>query len=117
MKYVLSVVFLMLIAIGLNGQEAPKIKKIINTSEGSWVNLHQKTDELIGVKVQQFPDNPYTSSKYEGKHPSMVIYVFKSMKAHQIEYNPNGSIKAGFWWEIKKDHSILKQVKKIKNSN
>ena len=95
-----------------SAQEAPKIPQIKNKRVGPWVNIHEKRNDLLGVKVQQFPDNPHAASEYEGKHPSMIIYVFNSMEAHQIEYNPNGTVKSGFWWQLGKGHPILKQISK-----
>lgn len=69
-----------------------------------WINLHQKNPELVGVYVQQVPDNKADAAAYRGKHPSMVIYVFKGGKTHQVEYTPSGQIETGFWSEIPPNH-------------
>ena len=71
-----------------------------------WINLHQKNPDLVGVYVQRFPDNKADAVAYRGKHPSMVIYVFKNARAHQVEYTPSGQIENGFWWDIPPNHSI-----------
>jgi hypothetical protein len=71
-----------------------------------WINLHKKNPDLIGVYVQQYPDNKADVAKYKSKHPTMVIYVFKNRKAHQVSYTPTGQVEDGFWWDIPKDHSI-----------
>ena len=94
-------------------QEVPEIPKIKNKATGRWVNIHEKRTDLLGVKVQQFPDNPHAAKDYEGKHPAMIIYVFKNLDAHQIEFNPDGSISGGFWWKLGNKHPILKEISKI----
>lgn len=65
-----------------------------------WINLHQKNPDLVGIYVQQLPDNKADETAYRGKHPSMIIYVFKNGKAHQISYTPSGQIESGFWRNI-----------------
>jgi hypothetical protein len=65
-----------------------------------WINIHQKNPDLIGVYVQQVPDNKADAAVYRGKHPAMIIYVFKNGKAHQVSYTPTGQIENGFWWDI-----------------
>ena len=42
-----------------------------------WVNLHENNPDLLGVEVQQVPDNEDDAKAYRGTHPSMIIFVFK----------------------------------------
>ena len=65
-----------------------------------WINIHQKNPDIIGVYVQQVPDNKADAADYRGKHPAMIIYVFKHGKAHQVSYTPTGQIANGYWWNI-----------------
>jgi protein tyrosine phosphatase (PTP) superfamily phosphohydrolase (DUF442 family) len=37
------------------GTEAPPPPKIANTGTGKWVHLHEKNEDFLGVRVQQFP--------------------------------------------------------------
>ncbi len=75
-----------------------------------WINIHQMNPNLVGVYVQQVPDNNADAAAYRGKHPSMIIYVFKDGKAHQVEYTPSGQIENGFWWDIPKGHWIYNRL-------
>jgi hypothetical protein len=86
--------------------EAPPVPSIENFEVGPWTNIHRNNPDLVGVRVQQFPDCQYETKAYEGKHPAMIIYVFKNGKAHQLEYNPDGTVESGFWWDVSKDDSI-----------
>jgi len=72
----------------------------------SRINLHKKNTELLGVYVQQYPDNKADQAAYEGKHPAMVIYVFKNQRAHQVSYSPAGQVEDGFWWDVPKNDPI-----------
>ena len=65
-----------------------------------WINIHQKNPDLIGIYVQQVPDNKADAVVYRGKHPAMIIYVFKNSKAHQVSYTPTGQVEGGYWWDI-----------------
>ncbi|MBE7526018.1 hypothetical protein HS096_07145 [candidate division WWE3 bacterium] len=78
-----------------------------------WINLHQNNPDLIGIYVQQLPDNMADASAYRGKHPSMIIYIFRNAKAHQVEYTPSGQVENGFWWDISPNHWIYSRL----NSN
>ncbi len=76
-----------------------------------WINLHKKNPDLMGVYVQQSPDNgDYDEAAYKGKHPSMIIYVFKNEKAHQVSYSPTGQIQNAFWWNIPKNDWIYSRL-------
>jgi hypothetical protein len=82
-----------------------------------WINIHKKNPDLVGVYVQQFPDNSVDRKAYVGKHPCMVIFVFKGNKAHQVSYTPTGQVENGFWWEIKKGDPILNKISDKLKSN
>jgi hypothetical protein len=77
-----------------------------------WINLHQNNLDLLGVVVQQYPDNSYDKTFYENTHPAMVIYIFKNNKAHQVSYSPTGQVQSGFWWDIKDKDSIYERMTK-----
>ena len=72
----------------------------------TWINLHQKNPDLIGISVQQLPDNKSDEAAYKGKHPAMIVYVFKDGKAHQVSYTPSGQIENGWWWDIPVNHFV-----------
>ena len=75
-----------------------------------WINFHTKNPDLVGVYVQQYPDNMDDSHAYEGKHPVMVIFVFKGNRAHQVSYTPIGQVQDGFWWDIPAEHWIFERM-------
>lgn len=77
-----------------------------------WINLHKNNPDLLGVVVQQYPDNSYDKTFYENTHPAMVIYIFKNNKAHQVSYSPTGQVESGFWWDIEDRHSIYERMTK-----
>ncbi len=72
-----------------------------------WINIHTKNPDLIGVYVEQYPTHKEDHALYEGKHPAMVIYVFKGNRAHQLSFTPAGQVRDGFWWDIPVGHSIF----------
>jgi hypothetical protein len=88
---------------------------ISNYTVGAWVNIHSNRSDLVGVHVQQFPDCAckIESKPHEGKHPAMVIYVFQSKTAHQVEYKPDGSISSGFWWDVEEDHWLWENLDRL----
>jgi hypothetical protein len=90
--------------------EAGPVPKITNHRTGKWINIHGNNPDLLGVFVQQFPECQYEAKPYEGKHPAMVIYVFRNGKAHQTCYDPDGRITSGWWWDVPKEHWILSQL-------
>ena len=96
--------------VSTRGSEASPHPKVKNHTVGKWVNIHEKNPGLVGVRVQQFPDCQYETKRYEGKHPVMIIYVFKNGRAHQLGYEPDGTISSGFWWDAPKDHLIWKNL-------
>jgi hypothetical protein len=76
----------------------------------AWVNIHRRNPDLVGVWVQQLPDCAGDHDRYVGRHPAMIIFVFKNNKAHQVEYDPDGRVTSGFWWDIPPDHFIWSQL-------
>ena len=86
--------------------EAPPVPTITNHEVGEWNNIHIGNKDLVGIRVQQFPDCQFEADRYEGKHPAMIIYVFKNNKAHQLVYEPNGAVSGDSWWDIPKGHWI-----------
>ena len=88
---------------------------VTNFTVGQWVPIHEKNPDLVGVYVQQFPDcdGDGEAKLYEGKHPCMIIYVFKNRRAHQLGYWPDGRIRSGFWWSVAEDHSIWSRLEKV----
>ena len=85
-----------------------KLKHVPCGSE--WINIHKDNPDLVGVYVQQFPDNAADRTVYEGKHPAMVIFVFKGNKAHQVSYTPTGQVENGFWWIIPEGSKLLEKI-------
>jgi hypothetical protein len=80
-----------------------------------WINIHKNNKDLIGVYVQQYPDGIPEHKYYEGKHPNMIIYVFKGGKIHTVTYTPSGQVQNGGWNTVKKDHWVYKQMSKDLN--
>jgi hypothetical protein len=72
----------------------PEIK---NYTVGSWENVHKGDPNLEGFRVQQFPDCAYDAPRYEGRHPAMVVYLFKGNRIHQMSFAPDGKVEADFW--------------------
>jgi hypothetical protein len=68
-----------------------------NTSVGHWEHRHPNNKNLVGVWIQQFPDNPFDAPRYEGKHPCIVSYIFADGRAHSFDYLPDGSIVSQVW--------------------
>ena len=77
-----------------------------------WINLHRNNPDLVGIYVQQLPDNKADQAAYRGRHPSMIIYLFKAGRAHQVSYTPSGQIEEGFWWSAEPGHWIYAKVSK-----
>ena len=80
-----------------------------------WINMHKGNVNLIGIHVQQYPDNLQDRSDYKDKHPAMIIYIFKDNRAHTVTYTPTGQIENGIWWNIPDKHwardSLAKDMK------
>lgn len=80
-----------------------------------WINIHKGNTDVVGIYVQQSPDNIEDEADYIGKHPAMIIYVFKSGRAHTVTYTPTGQIQDGAWWSTPKDHWVRKLAVKTFN--
>ena len=90
--------------------EASPMPVIKNWTVGKWKNKYDSDPDLAGILVQQFSDNGADSGEYEGKHPAMIIYVFKDGWANQLGFHPDGGVKEDFWWAIKKDDLIWRNM-------
>lgn len=77
--------------------ELPDPPEIRNHKVGAWTNVHQGDPDLLGVRVQQFPDCPHDAPRYENRHPAMIIYLFKDRRYHRMGFAPDGKIQADFW--------------------
>jgi hypothetical protein len=75
--------------------------EIHDRTVGKWANQHEGDVGLAGIQVQQFPDNAYEARRWEGKHPVMILYVFKDGRVHQNVFEPDGRISTDFWWKEK----------------
>ncbi len=75
-----------------------------------WINIHKDNKNLVGIYVQQYPDNIKDRNDYEGKHPVMIIYVFKDNNAHTVTYSPIGQIQNGVWHKINNDHWVMGKI-------
>jgi hypothetical protein len=84
--------------------------RVRDTSVGPWRSLHKGDADLAGVRVQQFPDCDGEAPAYEGRHPCMIIYVFKDGRAHQTEFLPNGTPRGDFWYTIQPDHWLWEDL-------
>ena len=84
--------------------EPPPIK---NRAVGEWKNLYKRDPKLLGYRVQQFPDSHYLAPDYEGRHPAMVIYVFKDLRVRQMGFEPDGTVREDFWWKESAQDSVL----------
>jgi len=83
--------------------EAPAVT---SHAVGEWNNIYKGSSDLAGIRVQQFPDCDGDAYRYEGKHPAMVIYVFRNNRARQVGYEPDGTVHEDFWWDIPKGDCI-----------
>jgi hypothetical protein len=64
---------------------------------GRWQNRHAGDQNLVAVWIQQLPDNSFDAPRYEGKHPCMVAYIFRSGRQHLFHYLPDGTIESEAW--------------------
>ena len=81
-------------------------------TEGKWKNKYDGAPDLAGILVQQFSDNVADATEYEGKHPCMIIYVFRDGRANQNGFYSDGIVKEDFWWTVPKDHTIWQTMDK-----
>ena len=105
------VCFLFFVLISQSCVNAIELKKC----GAEWINIHKNNPNLIGIHVQQLPDDIKDREDYVGKHPVMIIYLFKGNRAHTVTYTPTGQIQNGVWWDIPTDHwarkSLVKDLK------
>ena len=72
----------------------------------TWQRFFPGNDKLVGVRVQQYPDNDEDHDRYAGKHPAMVEYVFRrdgKYEVCQVGFTPVGDIEELFWWKSSPD--------------
>jgi hypothetical protein len=106
--FIRSILIILLISFLLPNIPIAKLKHVPCGSE--CINIHKNNPDLIGVYVQQFPDNEDDRAVFEGKHPAMIIFIFKGNKAHQVSYTPTGQVETGFWWDIPEGAKLLKKI-------
>lgn len=71
-----------------------------NETIPTWKRFFPGDERLIGVKVQQHPDNG-DHERHKGKHPAMVLYVLDKgdkLEVCQVGFTPDGDIDEVFWW-------------------
>ena len=68
-----------------------------NRSVGQWQNRHAGDKDLIAVWIQQLPDNSFDAPRYEGKHPCMIGYIFRSGRQHLFHHLPDGTVESAAW--------------------
>ncbi len=90
--------------------EAPPEVPIRNWTVGRWTNRYADDPNLAGVRVQQFPDCSGDAARHEGRHPAMILYVFKNGRVNQNGFEPDGTIREDFWWSIGPDHYLWDQI-------
>ena len=69
----------------------------VNRANGPWEHRYRDDRNLVGVWIQQLPDNSFEAPSYEGKHPCMVYYIFADGRAHGFHYLPDGTIESQDW--------------------
>jgi hypothetical protein len=67
-------------------------------TRGPWTNLYAGDQRLAALAVIQYPENPYESWSYAGKHPCNIWYAFWDGRVRQIQYRPDGTVLNDFWW-------------------
>lgn len=107
------------LVVGCQGEsegEAGPVREIRNFAVGPWVNRYADSPDLAGVRVQQFPDCDGEAPRYEGRHPAMLIYVFKDGRANQVSYEPDGTVTNDFWFKVAKDHWIWQTMTPVSST-
>ena len=79
--------------------DLPPVPYIEDLSVGPWENRYPNDKQLVGIWIQQFPDNSYDAPAYEGKHPCMLCYIFSDGRKHGFHYTPDGDIESEWWSE------------------
>ncbi len=92
---------------------ADQIKHVECGSE--WINIHKNNPDLIGVYINQLPDNIADQAAYRNKHPVLITFIFKNNKAHAVEYSPTGQVQTGEWYDIPSGkHNKAKMITNLK---
>ena len=102
----LIIASLFLIAISLLGISTSYAEGKVVRCGREWINIHKNNPELIGIYVQQYPDSVPDRQDYEGRHPAMLIFVFRNNKKHVVTYSPSGQVQNGVWGDLPKDHWV-----------
>jgi hypothetical protein len=90
----------------------------VQQSKPTWQRFFPNNDDLIGVRVQQSPDNGNYGS-YAGKHPAMVDYVFRRGSEYrmcQVEFSPMGDVDQVSWLVGQPDKWLLEQLRPMPRS-
>lgn len=77
-----------------------------------WINIHKNNPDLVGIYVNQLPDDIEDAKLYKGKHPVAVYYLFANDMVHCVKYTPIGQIEDGTWWPAKESPWIYEKVTK-----
>lgn len=77
-----------------------------------WATRYSDDPQLAGVVVQQYPDCQYEASRYRGRHPAMILYVFQDGRVNQVGFEPDGAIHEDFWWTIGPDHYLWAKLQR-----
>lgn len=86
---------------------------VYDRSVGKWTNRYSACIDLAGVVVQQFPDCAGDAPRYEGRHPAMILYVFKDGSVNQNSFAPSGGLLEDFWWKAAPDDWIWTRLDEI----
>lgn len=104
MKIIITVAFLLISCVSYATQPIACGKE--------WINLHKDNPDLVGVHVEQYPDNIADQEAYKDQHPVAVYYLFSNNMIHAVTYTPNGQVQDGQWYPAKDNEWIHKHVRK-----
>ncbi len=57
---------------------------------------YKKNVNLVGIRLQYFPDCVHDEHGYSGEFPAMIIYVFRDGTSHTYYFYPDGTKKNNF---------------------
>ncbi|MDH5433179.1 MAG: hypothetical protein OEY19_04480 [Gammaproteobacteria bacterium] len=77
-----------------------------------WINLHKNNPDLIGIYVNQTPDNLDDAKLYKNAHPVSVYYLFSDDTVHVVSYTPIGQVQDGKWYSAEKMNWLKDKVSK-----
>lgn len=103
------ITFMMVVAFLVFVPSGAQATKLVKCGT-EWINIHKGNPDLIGIHVQQLPDDIEDRKDYAGKHPAMVIYLFKGGRAHTVTYTPSGQVEDGVWHDVSEDSWIWKHL-------